>query len=392
MSASPRTYLDHNATSPLRPEARDALLDALQAGRAIRPRCTPAAGPRGIGWRRRATAVGGAGRRLAGAAGVHQRRHGGPTAWRSGVRLTSGVHGLLLIGRHRARSGDEQCARATGLPVETWPVGCERRGGAVLAGRAARPLEPAGWPALRRPDAGQQRDRRDPGGGRGRGRRPRRWRLAPRGTRCRRSVRSRSTSTHWAPIPWPCRRISWAARKVLAPWPMRRKAWPCDRACTGGGTGAWASRRHGECGGAPQRSAPRLWRRLRDLPHARRTKPPGATPSPRVFRAIGRKHRRRGRRPPAGHALLWRRPASPSALQVMALDLEGVEVSAGSACSSGKGEAQRRARRHGLRRAWPPAPCAPRAAGTRHEARLGPLRRRVAGGAGAARDVRALRG
>ena len=41
-----RTYLDWNATAPLRPQARDALQDALAVA-AIRPRSMPRAARRG---------------------------------------------------------------------------------------------------------------------------------------------------------------------------------------------------------------------------------------------------------------------------------------------------------------------------------------------------------
>ncbi|WP_174300532.1 cysteine desulfurase family protein [Caulobacter sp. S45] len=119
MSASRRTYLDHNATSPLRPEARDALLDALQAvgnsssvhasGRAARERLETA---------RMAVAglVNASSERLVFTSGGTE-----ANALAIGSAATSGAHGRLLIGatEHDAVTNS---ARATGLPIETWPV------------------------------------------------------------------------------------------------------------------------------------------------------------------------------------------------------------------------------------------------------------------------------
>ena len=48
------TYLDANATEPLRPAARAAMLAAAGAAAATRPRSMPPAGPRGACWRTRA--------------------------------------------------------------------------------------------------------------------------------------------------------------------------------------------------------------------------------------------------------------------------------------------------------------------------------------------------
>ncbi len=119
MSAPPRTYLDHNATSPLRPEAREALLDALQAGgnasavhasgRAARDRLEMA---------RSAVAalVAGSPDRLVFTSGGTE-----ANALAIGSAATSGVHGRLLVGatEHEAVANS---ARATGLPVESCPV------------------------------------------------------------------------------------------------------------------------------------------------------------------------------------------------------------------------------------------------------------------------------
>ena len=119
MSASPRTYLDHNATSPLRPEARDAMLDALQAGG--NPSSVHASG-RAAHDRLEsarvtvAALVSASPERLVFTSGGTE-----ANALAMAGAVTSGAYGRLLISatEHDAVANS---ARATGLPVETWPV------------------------------------------------------------------------------------------------------------------------------------------------------------------------------------------------------------------------------------------------------------------------------
>ena len=119
MSASSRTYLDHNATSPLRPEAREAMLEALQAGG--NPSSVHASGRAARGRLETArsavaTLVAGSPDRLVFTSGGTE-----ANALAIGSAATSGVHGRLLVGatEHEAVANS---ARATGLPVESWPV------------------------------------------------------------------------------------------------------------------------------------------------------------------------------------------------------------------------------------------------------------------------------
>ena len=119
MTASGRTYLDHNATAPLRPEAREAVLGALQAGgnpssvhasgRAARDRLETA---------RTAVAA------LAGASPERLVFTSGGTeanALAIASAATSGGCGALLVGATE-HDAVVNSARATGLPVEVWPA------------------------------------------------------------------------------------------------------------------------------------------------------------------------------------------------------------------------------------------------------------------------------
>ena len=122
MSAA-RVYLDHNATSPLRPEARAAMLAAMDAagnpssvhavGRAARARVEDA---------RTAVAalVGGSPARLVFTSGGTEAN---ALALHSAV--ASGKARRLVVSaiEHEAVANT---ARASGLPVEVWPV--DRRG------------------------------------------------------------------------------------------------------------------------------------------------------------------------------------------------------------------------------------------------------------------------
>ena len=134
-----RVYLDHNATSPLRIEARDAMTAALQtwgnpssvhaSGRAARGRVETARAEV-------AALVGGSVERLVFTGG-------GTEA--NALAIESAVRGCevrrLILGatEHEAVA---LTARATGLPVETWPV--DARGVADLDWLARRL---AGWDA-----------------------------------------------------------------------------------------------------------------------------------------------------------------------------------------------------------------------------------------------------
>ena len=131
----PRVYLDHNATSPLRPRARDAMIAALQAcgnpssvhasGRAARARVETA---------RMSVAA------LAGGSAERLVFTGGGTeanALAIGSAASGEVKRLILGATEH--DAVVNTARATGLPVESWPV--DGQGVANLdwlAGRLAR--------------------------------------------------------------------------------------------------------------------------------------------------------------------------------------------------------------------------------------------------------------
>ena len=133
----PRVYLDHNATSPLRPQARDAMLAALEAcgnpssvhasGRAARARVEAARDAV-------ASLAGGAAERLVFTGG-------GTEANALGIWSAIGACGSKrLIVSATEHDAVAKTARATGLPVESWPV--DRQGVADLDGLAERL---AGW-------------------------------------------------------------------------------------------------------------------------------------------------------------------------------------------------------------------------------------------------------
>ena len=128
-----RVYLDHNATSPLRPQARDAMLAVMRAvgnpssihagGRAARARVEAA---------REAVAalVGGSNERLVFTSGGTEAN--ALAIWSA---VASGEVTRLIVGatEHEAVANT---ARATKLPIEVWPV--DRRGVAVLDWLAER--------------------------------------------------------------------------------------------------------------------------------------------------------------------------------------------------------------------------------------------------------------
>ena len=128
-----RVYLDHNATSPLRPQARDAMLAAMSAvgnpssvhagGRAARARVEAAR-------ETVAALVGGSAERLVFTSGGTEAN--ALAIWSA---VASGELKRLIVGatEHEAVVNT---ARATGLPVEVWPV--DRRGVAVLDWLAER--------------------------------------------------------------------------------------------------------------------------------------------------------------------------------------------------------------------------------------------------------------
>ena len=122
MSASPRTYLDHNATSPIRPEAYDVLLAALQAsgnpssvhasGRAARDRVEAARGSV-------AALVGGSTERLVFTGGGTE-----ANALAIESASASGFYGRMIVGatEHEAVLNTAKI----GCPsVEIWPVGAD---------------------------------------------------------------------------------------------------------------------------------------------------------------------------------------------------------------------------------------------------------------------------
>ena len=119
MTAKPRNYLDHNATSPIRPEARDAMIEALQAGG--NPSSVHASGRAARDRLERARAavaalVNGSAERLVFTSG-------GTEANALAIESTAGssAHGRLLIGATE-HDAVVNTAKAAGLPIEVWPV------------------------------------------------------------------------------------------------------------------------------------------------------------------------------------------------------------------------------------------------------------------------------
>jgi cysteine desulfurase len=114
-----RVYLDHNATAPLRPEARAAMLAALDA--CGNPSSVHASGRNARDRVETARAA------VAALVGASPERlvltSGGTEANALGVRsaaASGGVHRLIVSAvEHEAVVG---AARSTGLPVEVWPI------------------------------------------------------------------------------------------------------------------------------------------------------------------------------------------------------------------------------------------------------------------------------
>ena len=328
MSASPRTYLDHNATAPLRPEAREAMLDALQAGgnpssvhasgRAARDRLETA--------RNAVTAlVGGSSERLVFTSGGTE-----ANALAFGSAASSGIHGRLLIGatEHEAVVNS---ARATGLAIETWPV--DVNGVADLSWLAERL---AGWsPQDGRPFVALMLANNETGviqpvaeaaaligaaGG---------W-LHVDAVQATGKIavdldalgaHSLAMSAHKLGGPQGIGALAYAAGVAVRPSLHGGGQERGLRAGTENVAGAAAF-------GAAARGA------LRDLPRAHGQAVWRDAACARVRAAGARIAGDAAPRLPG--TLCLAAPGFPSALQVMALDLDGVEVSAGSACSSGK--------------------------------------------------------
>ncbi len=133
MSTAARVYLDHNATSPLRPEAREALLAALRS-------CGNPSSVHASGRAARAL-VETARSEVAGLVGASAERlvfTGGGTEANALAISSAAVSGgfrRLIVGatEHEAVANT---ASATGLPVEVWPV--DEDGAANLAWMADR--------------------------------------------------------------------------------------------------------------------------------------------------------------------------------------------------------------------------------------------------------------
>ena len=167
-----RIYLDHNATTPSTPEVREAMLPFLAGGlrQPLEPPLVRPAGPRG--GRGRARARGRPHRRAAGRDRLHQRRHRGRQPGASWRRRGAGpAAGGIVCLRDRAprraatppglsRAGRRRCAHR--------PRGRRR----ASSTSTTSPRTSTAGTALVVGDAGQQRDRRAPAGGRGRARSP----------------------------------------------------------------------------------------------------------------------------------------------------------------------------------------------------------------------------
>ena len=169
-----RTYLDYNATAPIRPEARAAVVAAMET----------------IGNPSSVHAEGRAARRIVEEARAEVARLAGVSA--RCVTFTSGATeavNVVLNPRFGVRpneppldrlivSAGRAPLRPSGPPVSR----CRGRSRAAQRrrpdrSRLARRSLPAAGPAAARAAGGEQRDRRDPAGRRGGGARPRRRRL-----------------------------------------------------------------------------------------------------------------------------------------------------------------------------------------------------------------------
>ena len=202
------TYLDANATETLRPEARAAVLAALDLGG--NPSSVHAAG--------RA-----ARRLLEEARETIAARFGGRPA---DLVFTSGgteadamaVHALgagrrLIVGATEHDAVRSAAAGAAVLPVDGAGV-------ADLDALAAL-LAEGGGAGL--PDAGQQRDRHAAAGGRGGAAVPGGRARCCMWMRCRQPAGPASISPPWGRTAWRCRRTSWAGRRARARCCWRRR-------------------------------------------------------------------------------------------------------------------------------------------------------------------------
>ena len=171
-----RAYLDHNATSPVRPEVAEAMRAC--AGAAGQPVLGPCAraGRRAPRWSRRATQVAALVGAKAAQRHLHQRRH------RSANARCCRRRAVATAGAPRAdapaasaRPSIPACCDGHRFPpdaVEVVPVDGRRRARSRLARRERLARAARTRRALVSVHAGQQRDRRDPAGRRGRRARP----------------------------------------------------------------------------------------------------------------------------------------------------------------------------------------------------------------------------
>ena len=136
--------------------------------------------------------------------------------------------------------------------------------------------------------------------------------------------------------------------------------------------GARPARRHAAGARRSPGSPPPRWR-----PATRRRWRRCATRRSRPRWRCGRRGVRRRRAAAGQHHLRWRCPGVRADAQVIALDLDGVAVSAGAACSSGKVADQPRAGGDGARRRWPARRSACRCRGTRRTRRHRRVRGRL---------------
>ena len=328
MTAKPRTYLDHNATAPIRPEARDAMIEALQAGG--NPSSVHASGRAAHDRLERARAavaalVNGSAERLVFTSGGTE-----ANALAIESAAGSGAHGRLLIG---ATEHDAvlNTAKATGLPIEVWPV--DKKGLADLSWLADRL---AGWnPADGRPFVALMLANNETG-------------VIQPVAEAAALVRKADGWLHVDAVQAAgkialdldalgAHTLALSAHKLGGPQGVGAIAFSPDVALQprlhGGGQerGLRAGTENvaGAAGFGAAAAAV-----LRDLPEATVQ---AAWRDAAAARLVQAGATIAGEGAPRLPGTLCLATANfPSALQVMALDLEGVEVSAGSACSSGK--------------------------------------------------------
>ena len=328
MKAATRTYLDHNATSPLRPEAYQAMLQALEeggnpssvhaSGRAARDRLETAR-------EKVAALVGASSERLVFTSGGTE-----ANALAIGSAIASGAYGVLLIGatEHDAVANG---MRATGLPIETWPV--EASGAADLAWLAQRLARPV--PRDRRPFVALMLANNETG-------------VIQPVAEAAALVRAAGGWLHVDAVQAAgkitvdldalgAHTLAVSAHKLGGPQGVGALAFTSGvqvrAGLHGGGQerglragtenvagaaafGAAATASLRDLAGAPEQA---VWR---DAAAARVSEAGAVIAGGAALRLPG--------------TLCLAASGFPSALQVMALDLEGVEVSAGAACSSGK--------------------------------------------------------